>query len=82
MKCDPCVSAAPIDSDDNDCDDGDDDGDDDDGDDLPLAVLKLSSEIFDCDFKEMASLDSNLATCNTAEINWDFPIKEVVRLFV
>ena len=55
--------------------DSDDDGDDD-GTDLPLAVLKLSSEIFDCDFKEMASLDSNLVTCNTAEINWDFPIKE------
>ena len=72
-ECDPCVSTAPTTPD---CDTNDDDDDDDD--DLPLAVLKLSKEIFDCDFKELASLDCNLATCNTEEINWDLPITELL----
>ena len=73
----PNGSSATCDIDDHAYDDDHDNDDDDD--DLPLAVLKLSKEIFDCKFKELASLDCNVATCDTAEINWDLPISELLE---
>ncbi|KAK3107355.1 hypothetical protein FSP39_012591 [Pinctada imbricata] len=53
-------------------DDGDsDDNDDDDDDDVPLQVIKLSRELFGCDFKDLPSLDANVYTFNTETTNWD-----------
>lgn len=65
---DPCPSGSTASAD---CDIDDDD--------LPLVVIKLSRECFDCDVKELATLDCNLAKCNTAEINWDLPISELLE---
>ena len=46
-----------------------DDEEDDDDDDIPLAVLKLSKELFGCSFRELENIDSELNTC---DINKDW----------
>ena len=42
--------------------------------DLPLSVFtKLSKAVFDCEVKDLGSIDSELSTCNTTQIDWKLP---------
>ncbi|XP_062566571.1 tigger transposable element-derived protein 4-like [Saccostrea cucullata] len=53
------------------CDDLDDD-------DIPLAVLKLSMDLFGCEFNELKEIDETLATCDNAEIDWTKPAHDLL----
>ena len=47
-------------------------------DDLPLSVFtKLSKAVFDCEVKDLGSIDSELPTCNTTQIDWEFPMSDL-----
>ncbi len=46
-------------------------------DNVPLKVLQLSKDLFDCEFNELAEIDQNFQTCETA-INWDKPATELL----
>ncbi|XP_053388206.1 tigger transposable element-derived protein 6-like [Mercenaria mercenaria] len=47
-------------------------------DDYPLAVLKLSSELFGCEFKELLDIDNQFSTCDNNLQDWDRPT-EILR---
>jgi hypothetical protein len=49
---------------------GDIDLSDDDDDEVPLAVLRLSQELFDCDFNELIQIDQSIATQCSCTIDW------------
>ena len=48
-------------------------------DNVPLSVLKLSKELFGCEFSELAELEKNIPTCDTNQINWDLPATELLN---
>ena len=49
-------------------------------DNIPLAVIKMTREIFGCDFSELVEIDSLVTTyeCET-NINWDKPAEELLH---
>ena len=49
-------------------------------DNIPLAAIKMTREIFDCDFSELVEIDSLVTTyeCET-KINWDKPAEELLH---
>ena len=49
----------------NDCDSGDED------DDVPLAAVKLSRELFGCEFRELVDIDSTVCTCDSDMKDWE-----------
>ena len=49
-----------------------------DEDDLPLAFLRMSKELFDCEFKALASIDKGLCTSEQEHIEWDKSAKEIL----
>ncbi|XP_045178721.2 tigger transposable element-derived protein 4-like [Mercenaria mercenaria] len=55
----------------NECD-SDDDSDDDDVE-VPLAVLRMSHELFGCEYHELVDLDKSVPTCdeNNSIVDWD-----------
>jgi hypothetical protein len=54
---------------------------DDEYDNIPLSILKLSRDVFDCDFKELVTIDKQLMTCNSDMTNWDRPATELIEGF-
>ena len=52
-----------------------------DEDDIPLAVLRMSKELFGHEFTELAKTDSHIQTSDTTVIEWDKPgsAKEILR---
>lgn len=67
-----------IETDENASDDIDENVDDDD--DVPLSVLKLSKELFGCEFSELANIERNIPTCDTNQIDWDRHATELLNL--
>ncbi len=51
---------------------------DDDYDDIPLAVHKLTSDLFGCEFKDLVKIDGDLATQSLDQINWNLPAKNLL----
>lgn len=49
-------------------------------DNIPLAAIKMTREIFGCDFSELVEIDSLVTTyeCET-NINWDKPAEELLH---
>lgn len=47
--------------------------DNDDDDEVPLAVLRMSHDLFGCDYSELVELDKNVPICdeNNSTIDWD-----------
>lgn len=64
-QCDKVVS-------DSDCDDDDDE--------IPLQTLRLSHELFSCEYQELVELDRLLPTCdlNNCEIRWDNHAQDIL----
>ena len=56
---------------DNDADDSEDD--------VPLQVLKLSKELFGCDFKDLKDIDAELQSRDDNVINFDMPANELLE---
>ena len=49
-------------------------------DNIPLAAIKLTREIFGCDFSELVEIDSLETTCECEiNINWDKPAEELLH---
>jgi hypothetical protein len=48
-------------------------------DNCPLAVLKLSAELFGCEFKELLEIDRRFPTCDNNLQNWDKPANEILK---
>ena len=48
---------------------------------MPLAALKLSRDLFGCEFHELPSFDSEIATHGnaTAECEWNLPATELLE---
>ncbi|XP_033730203.1 tigger transposable element-derived protein 4-like [Pecten maximus] len=57
----------------------DDDNDDDNDDDVPLSVLALSRDLFDCDFKDLVAIDQSMATCDLALTDWNKDAKDILQ---
>ncbi|XP_069105391.1 tigger transposable element-derived protein 4-like [Argopecten irradians] len=57
------------------------DDDDDADDDVPLAAMKLSRELFDCEFRELVHIDNELCTCDTETTDWSKPASELLKDF-
>lgn len=52
---------------------------DDEYDDIPLSVLKLSKDIFDCDFKELVAIYQEWSTCDNEMACWERPASELLE---
>jgi hypothetical protein len=46
---------------------------------VPLAAEKLSKDLFGCDYKDLADLDCNVATCDTDTCDWTQPASELLK---
>ena len=47
--------------------------------DWPLSVFtKLSKAVFDCEVKDLGSIDSELPTCNTTQIDRELPMSDLI----
>ena len=46
-------------------------------DDVPLKVLSLAKEMFDCEFSELAELDQNFQTCERV-VDWNRPAADIL----
>ena len=55
--------------------------DDEQDDNIPLAALKMSREIFGCEFNELLGIDSTVSTCDTNEINWEMSGNDLLDHF-
>ncbi|XP_052809461.1 tigger transposable element-derived protein 4-like [Mya arenaria] len=47
-------------------------------DDIPLAVLRLSRDLFSQDFNTLADIDSNVHTCDNSMTEWGRPASEIL----
>ncbi|XP_052799045.1 uncharacterized protein LOC128230642 [Mya arenaria] len=54
------------------------DRDDIDEDDIPLAVLRLSRDLFSQDFNTLADIDSNVHTCDNSMTDWGRPAPQIL----
>lgn len=52
---------------------------DDENDDIPLAVLRMSLDLFRCEFQELVNIDKNVAVCDTNTTDWNAPTSEVLN---
>lgn len=53
---------------------------DDEDDDVPLAVLKLSLDLFGCTFDDLIQVDKSVRTCDTDLVDWDnTPVADLIR---
>ena len=50
----------------------------DDEEDIPLALLRVSREFFDCDVAELPAIDEQLATCDNNMTDWDRPAAAIL----
>ena len=51
-------------------------------DDYPLSVLKMSTELFGCQFQELLDRDRAFHTCDNNLMEWDRPASEILRLML
>jgi len=50
-------------------------------DDIPLAVLKLSYDLFGCSFCDLVTIDDHIQTCDTNTTDWNKPALELLGEF-
>lgn len=51
----------------------------DEDDDIPLAVLKLSYDLFGCPFQNLTEIDATTHTCDTNTIDWEQPASILLK---
>lgn len=58
----------------------DEEDEEDEDDDIPLSVLKLSNELFGCDFSDLMQLDQEINICDTNTIDWNVSAQQILNM--
>ncbi|CAB4061676.1 unnamed protein product [Lepeophtheirus salmonis] len=46
---------------------------------IPLSMVRLAREVYDCSVKELDELDQNLSTCDSSETDWSKPDLLIIK---
>ena len=56
-----------------------DDDIDEDDDNVPLSMIRLARQLFDCEFRDLSQIDIDVLTCDTNEVDWDKSASELIK---